>query len=90
MKLIVLFGDFREQIVPVSASDDMEIVASVDLAQSVPAKHFVFVSELVRPVGIVGFDRLEYPCPIHIKYHLESELKSALELTLVLSVRFLG
>ena len=90
MKLIVLFGDFREQIVPVSTSDNVEVVACMDLTESVPAKHFVFVSELVRPVRIVGFDCLEYPCPVGIEYHSEDKLNPALEFTLVLSVRFLG
>jgi len=90
MKLIVLFGDFREQIVPVSVPDNVEVIADIDPAQSVPAKYFVFVSEFVRPLRVVGFDRLEYPCSVCIKYHLESELNPALEPTLVLSVWFLG
>ena len=89
MKLIVLFGDFREQIVPVSVPDNVEVVACMDLTESVPTEHFVFVSEFVRPFRVVGFDCLEYPSPIGIEYHSEDKLNPALEFTLVLGVWFL-
>jgi len=88
-ELVVLFGYFREQIVPMSVSDYMETFVGIDFPERVIAEQFVFVSELARIVRFVGFDRLKEPCPVGIKYHLESELNPALELTLVLSVWFL-
>jgi hypothetical protein len=88
-ELVVLFGYFREQVVPVSVSDRVECLVSIDFVESVIAGQFVFVSEFVWVVGMVGFNCLKEPCPVGIEYHCESELDPALEPTFVRGVWFL-